>query len=455
MNELASTICTLLLVAPLGAQVLTVGPPGTGADFTDIQPAIDAAPGGATLILLPGSYAHFVLDKAVDVLGPGPELATVAATAADTSAVSVRDLAAGATVVVAGFTAVGGASTCEASFFTTGMCVPFIEVDGCLGRVILQELVAESTQTPGPSGPPMRVTDSQDVHVYACQLEGEGHSGSTYPTVGLEVESSGLRLVDSSVRGGSGIHDAAPNTGDVGLLLSASSLELVRSSVLGGDGGSSSALGGFSGSAAPGLAAIFAEASTLRLLGGPGSLIQAGANACWSTGHCWDGSPALMLVAGSHATWTSAQALQGGEPSCSSSFGCPGFLAGPPFASDARSLVVENATSYPSLGSQAAGVAPGDPIQIDIDGEPGALVTLYWSPQLGPSLSLPGIDGEVVLDLGSVSQLGSHVLDPAGAAVQQVSTPPIPALVGLTAHLQGLQLGSHVGVSTPWLVFLR
>ena len=215
------------------------------------------------------------------------------------------------------------------------------------------------------------------------------------------------------------------------------------------------ALGGFSGSAAPGLAAIFAEASTLRLLGGPGSLIQAGANACWSTGHCWDGSPALMLVAGSHATWTSAQALQGGEPSCSSSSGCPGFLAGPPFASDASSLVVENATSYPSLGSQAAGVAPGDPIQIDIDGEPGALVTLYWSPQLGPSLSLPGIDGEVVLDLGSVSQLGSHVLDPAGAAVQQVSTPPIPALVGLTAHLQGLQLGSHVGVSTPWLVFLR
>jgi len=350
---------------------------------------------------------------------------------------------------------VGGASTCELSFFTTGLCVPFIEVDGCLGRVVLQELVAESTLTPGPSGPPMIVRDSEQVLVFACRLEGESHSGSTYPTPGLEVENSGLRLVGSSVRGGSGIHDATPNTGDVGLRLVSSSLELARSSVLGGNGGSSSALGSFSGSAAPGLPAIFAQASTLRLLGGPGSLVQAGANSCWSTAGCWDGAPGLMLVDASHATWTSAQPLQGGEPSCSSSSGCSGFLAGAPYSVDATSAVLKNTTSYPSLGSQAAGVTPGDPIQIDIDGEAGALVALWWSPQLGPSLGIPGIDGAVALDLGSASQLGSHVLDAAGAAVQQVNTPPVPALVGLTAHLQGLQLGSHVGVSTPWLVFLR
>ena len=49
-----------------------VGPVGSGAAFTDIQDAIDAAPSGSTIIVLGGSYSGFsIADKELSIVGTG------------------------------------------------------------------------------------------------------------------------------------------------------------------------------------------------------------------------------------------------------------------------------------------------------------------------------------------------------------------------------------------------
>lgn len=451
--KLLSNAVLLLAPALPAAQVITVGPVGSGATHTDIQSAIDAASPGQTVLVSPGNYSEFVLGKEVDVLGPGSALAKVVASASDTSAVIVRDLAAGAQVVVSGFEAVGGSTLCGFSPFQPSLCTPFIGVEDCQGKVVLEDLVADSQAASGLTGPALAVNDADHVLVYGCRLVGMDFLATHGATVGLDAEGSEMWIIDSSVQGGSGIHDISANGGSHGMRLDTSTAYLARTEVLGGSGGSSPAWGTGFGSASAGLAAIRADSSTLKLAGGPGANIVGGDSACWSTAGCHDGPDGIVLLNGSVALMTSDMPLSGGAASCGSF--CAGYAAGSPYSVDGTSAVHETAAIYPTIGSDVPSVAPGDLVTLDIAGEAGAIAALFWSPDLGPSLSIPGIDGAVVLDLGSAQSLGSLTLDASGAASQAVNVPPVASLVGATAHLQGIHLGGYVGVTNPWLVYIR
>ncbi|TAJ12044.1 MAG: hypothetical protein EPO68_13945, partial [Planctomycetota bacterium] len=65
----------LAIAAPLAsANTLTVGPAGSGATYTDIQPAVDAAAPGDTILVLPGFYGSFAVSKPIHVTGAGSSL---------------------------------------------------------------------------------------------------------------------------------------------------------------------------------------------------------------------------------------------------------------------------------------------------------------------------------------------------------------------------------------------
>lgn len=63
---------TALALAPLsGAGTLTVGPAGSGAQFTQIQAAVDAALPDDVILVKPGTYARIDVNKPLRILGDG------------------------------------------------------------------------------------------------------------------------------------------------------------------------------------------------------------------------------------------------------------------------------------------------------------------------------------------------------------------------------------------------
>src|SRR5262245_59482204 len=82
----------------------TVSPPGGGGQFTTIQMAIDAAAAGDVVLVLAGTYSHFVLNKGLNVVGAGPALVTVSEAGSPPAflPVQVTGIPAGERALVAG-----------------------------------------------------------------------------------------------------------------------------------------------------------------------------------------------------------------------------------------------------------------------------------------------------------------------------------------------------------------
>src|SRR5262245_25879007 len=65
LSSLVCAVVSCVALSPCNAKVWLVG--GTGPDFTDIQPAIDAASDGDVVLVRPGLYLPFTLSKGVMV----------------------------------------------------------------------------------------------------------------------------------------------------------------------------------------------------------------------------------------------------------------------------------------------------------------------------------------------------------------------------------------------------
>src|SRR5688572_13526839 len=97
----ASLSAALLLQATASAGVLVVGPPGSGAPFQDVQPAIDAAQPGDTVLVLAGSYGTASITKPLQLVGAGSGLVTLSGPPT-APVLHVGSIPAGETVVVSG-----------------------------------------------------------------------------------------------------------------------------------------------------------------------------------------------------------------------------------------------------------------------------------------------------------------------------------------------------------------
>ncbi|MEM7306734.1 MAG: M14 family zinc carboxypeptidase [Planctomycetota bacterium] len=86
------------------------------------------------------------------------------------------------------------------------------------------------------------------------------------------------------------------------------------------------------------------------------------------------------------------------------------------------------------------------PVAVNVTGDSGASYTVFFSPGTG-NLTVPGIEGTVLLDLGSSLELFSGSIPSSGLSESIVTIPDVASLVGQTVYLQSLVVGSSLALS--------
>jgi len=207
---------------PLLADVLVVDASGAG-DFTDLQPAVDFAADGDTLLVKTGTYGHFRLDaKGLVVLAEAGATVTIQELVTDTS---ISNLGKGQMVLLSGLVFRGLGEHAD------GLCL---------------------WRNTGP------------VRVQSCTLlggdaleypEGDGGNGA------YVCECPDVAFTDCTIRGGHGSDDGDDpcfgcqlGSGGYGMWMDRSTVTVNRCTITGGDGGSSPSWGGDGGDGGHGAA---------------------------------------------------------------------------------------------------------------------------------------------------------------------------------------------------------
>jgi len=227
----------VVLLSPAAAargQVWTVDDDG-GADYTDIQAAVDAAADGDVILVASGLYAPFgVSAKGVSVVADGEQTALL------TGQVTIADLPACGTVVLRRLS-------------TSAPSGHGLDVRDCAGSVLVEECAFRGRGTPAEYEPEMdffgaRVRGSANVVLARSTLTG-GDGGNVgffaepwYGAHGIQASGSTVTVVDCDLRGGDGadapfddVWDGA--AGGHGVLLHDATLWIFGSRASGGDGG--------------------------------------------------------------------------------------------------------------------------------------------------------------------------------------------------------------------------
>jgi hypothetical protein len=239
--------CIALVSAPARAGVIIVDA-AAQRGFTEIQPAIDAASHGDTILVKSGSYGGFTIDgKGLTVVGDAGPLPIVA------GAVVIQNLAQGRTLVLARIQVTGDRSISGPPPFDQTLLV-----DNCAGavRFVESEFHGFDATESVAGGSAVVLSLSEDVAFGGCKLlGGDGHSGGTNCVVGAagtvggmalrSLDASKLALYDCTLVGGAGGSGGATNGvgggGHGGLALQAADFTfLSRSTVSGGRGGDNS-----------------------------------------------------------------------------------------------------------------------------------------------------------------------------------------------------------------------
>ncbi len=301
------SVC-LTLAATLSANVLVVAP--SGGQFTQIQPAIDAAGNGDTILVKGGSYSGFaIVNRArLDVL------ADAGASVQVDGAVIVRDCP--------GYIVLSGLTVTAHELTTTSELHGLSLIDNT-GPV----RVMDCTFTGAPTAPTgslctvrhaALVQGSSNVEFASCTFFGSS-VGMPSAGVGLACASSSIALYDSSLYGGAASCVACGyvggDGGDGAVVGSNSFLFSSRSEFHGGRGANTGGFGGGtsadSGDGGDGV--VVWGVSAVHLLdcitqgGNAGSTSVAGANCscgcCSFCCSCWsDGFPGQATYVESHSS---------------------------------------------------------------------------------------------------------------------------------------------------------
>lgn len=381
--------------------VIVVDAAGGGA-FTQIQPAVDAALAGDTILVKAGSYSAFTVDgKALTVVGD------TGTRAIETGKPTIKNLASGKTVTLSGLLTSGNASDGEA-----------LRVIDCPGavRLVQCEFTGSNGSETSVSGIGAVIWNANDVAFAGCTiLGGAGKSGHTclFDTVGVgrnAVNGLGTNSVaayDCLIRGGHG-----GNGGD-------------RT----GPGGAGVELAGF----------MFI--SRCNIQGGHGGDTDCPMYACPNDGgDGFDLSPASIgwildaMVAGGAA----------GEAIGFSKFECPGD-SGQPFP-HATPFVF----SAPNLGFSIPAVArEGTHVTVTFTGPPGAHV--FLNDELTTTFQgVPSWRGVLLSPFPTSNSSGPvrtrrwGVIPASGELTQVYGVPMLPAGVeAQTRFLQAYRIGPN------------
>ena len=323
LHLLALPVLALALVPAARADVHVVDA-GGGGDFTDLQPAVDAAQDGDTLLVKPGNYSRAeIVGKALQVMGDSGGIARVV------GGMAVRSTAVDQDVVLNRLWIEGQ---------TFGV-LDGLQVDLALGAVRVErcEIFGASSLTEAHGGDGVDVTGSQDVALVATLLlGGNGWDQSPFGSDGGD----GLRAESSRV----GLHACQAQ---------------------GGNGGNSDPVNDFPGMAGHGVHAIdsFAYVAGTSCFGGDG-----GGDDLFA---CFPGGDGVRLEGAQTQGYLLDVAAQGGRGACGAASGSPVATIG------GASL-----TTFPG---QSRGVQPprvvreGEPLVLLFHGEPGDVVIVGLS----------------------------------------------------------------------------
>ncbi|MCZ6598493.1 MAG: hypothetical protein O7B99_12695 [Planctomycetota bacterium] len=391
MKLISSALASLLVAAPAVAQVrlwVVDDDPGPSVDFTDIQPAVDAAADGDTILVRDGVYSGFVFfSKGLSVVG---ELG--ASVVIQDGQIGIHNLAPDQTVLLQNLEVQGwlppGSPTAAPALALTNDEGPV--------RVEDSRFLPQTTALPGPSPTPLgggaSTFNCDSVTFERCELvAGTFALGDSLGRDGLSVTQSEVYLYDCDVTGGPGL--AGPCH------------PMCFPSLTGGDGASVT------------LGFLFASGTTFT--GGPGL------SGCGQGGNGGNG------VYSDSEVWfldSFAAAATGGPAGSGCAPGADGSLtAGPgPFN------VLPGEARHLSITSPVTG---GDIITITCEGEPGDAVFLGGS--LTPdTLWIPEVSGVLLIVPGFINTLG--LIPPSGKLTFLVPSSPITTADVLTLHLQAV-----------------
>ncbi len=373
---LTVTACSLLFSQTI------VDASGAG-DFVDLQDAIDAASAGDVLLIQPGDYAAFTLDKQLSLLGP-----TV-----------------GAKPKIVGTSTIDGA----AAFTLAGLDLERLDVRSVAGH---GEIDACNVSSPAQRG--ISIFDCERIQIERTSVAVTGDyyslSSSVGPGAALYCEHSNVTVVACSLTGGNSAEGELEYTdGGEGLYAVASDVLVADTDARGGVGGSFDSIFSFcevGGSS-------FANYGGQLVLRGSGSLANGGEGGSF----CADGASVLSadggvaLVSG-YDTPNGFQMLGGGSVSAS---------ADEPFLT--------------LLGSDAVGTARRLRLHAGVD-EP----VLVFGSTASAALAIAGFEGWIGIDAGQI--VFSTLLVGQGVLSPKTLTLNLPqdfvGLQGKTLHFQGV-----------------
>ena len=399
------------------ANTLTVGPAGSGAQFTEIQAAIDAAQDDDVILVMPGTYQQIVATKPLRILGDGTGTVTIAAPA---QGVTVRDIPAGEEFVLSGIDVIGsdGTANMEVLLFN------------CQGTVILHDAVVVTASDSGSSGlrvefcPRVMVLDSRIAGCSGCCFFSPPEAGG-----GIWAVRSTLWIANSTITCEGGFPLSSP-----GVHALNSTLHVWRTSIRGVDyGGVVQDLIG-----ADGGEGIRAISSTLNLFGGPGSAILGGQGSFVSDDGeggtaALPGGLGLRLSQGSHARVQASLPILGGWDGSHTHQSSPVLR-------DSTSTIEFDAKTFASLASTVQQAPIGSSFRLTLDGNAGGYQVLYMSLRTGPTSIFHGVDGfGMLLDRANLFRFVSEILPASGSFTTTVNVPSTLALIGSTLFFQNVE----------------
>jgi hypothetical protein len=423
-----SILRTLALLCALGpaatASNLTVGPAGSGAQFTEIQTAVDAALAGDTILVLSGTYARFVVEKPVRILGAGPGVVRVQGTS---FAAQVRNIGFGQELVLSGL-----------NLRATGSVLPVLEVEDSPGTVVLNDLVLPVAEVARPG---LAIENCARVFVLESVVRG-GILGGFARTQGGAVRASisQVWIANSEIEGTDG-DPSVTQQGAHGLELDACEVHVWKTRIRGG--GSGNTLMGSTGDGGSGIRAV---TSRLDLLGGPDSEIRGGDGAHEATTNLnYAGGPGVELI-GSLARIQAALPISGG-------FDGRRLVQTTAVEALGTSTVTLESRLFPTLSAAPQKVALGTSFTLTLAGTPNALQFPLLSFRTGPTLVLRRVEGFGMLPSSPLFKLPAVVLPANGAFSTGVGVPTSLSLLGRTLYLQSVERSpAGYAFSNPGLV---
>lgn len=428
----------LALTLPANAADHWVGPLGSGAPYQDVQAAIDAAAPGDRVLMLPGTYGAVRIDKPLSLTGAGSGTTRILASAGSVPLV-IAGLGSGGRFRLSGFE-IGLSPGVDAA------PPAFLELTDIAGRFEACDLkITRLEHDAHPTGGAyVSIEDCAQVQFSALRVYTQAGPGGSdadqLPLSALWARSSRVFVSDARLEASDLCTDfAGDKPGAPAIRLDNSELHLALCASAGGpaQGGSPEF------SAGP---ALLANASQVVLYGGKSNELLGGSASALDPLGATLAAPAVRLSGASTLTYGSDVVFTPGSG--------PGGLPALPLKADPPALVQARADRLPSMWIPTPIGAIGEFSGVFLEGDPGAIQFWWLVLETAPALSLPGIFGLFVLDLGLVVHHPPVILGIDGQGSDLAATPPNPNLQGHMLAYQSLEYdgSAELQLAPPWFI---